>query len=345
MCLSAQDGTLNFWDPTKADATAPVSRLRGHAAPITSLALDVKTGGIVSADAGGRVVAWRPRDDGRTLYDSAVLEGDLPSKKATGALNQMGACACARLHPAPSNAPLGAGVAVSGGELAVISWDDKLRIGDAVSGAIRATLPLPGQPKGVAVSEVRHSQRIVVTGAAVIVFHGATVAATVDAPWAPTCVDVTVDGSLVAVGGKDKKIHFFRVAADGALTADGETKECTGELSVVGFSPDGTLVAGGDAVREVRLYSTAAGKETLKSSRWMNHTTRVTGLKFSPDGRYIATVSTDRRLCIWDPAADAPKLSIDLANPVPFAGVVWADATTIWTLGVDGVATRRVLTL
>jgi WD repeat-containing protein 1 (actin-interacting protein 1) len=318
--LCAQDGTLNLWDPSKADAAAPVSRVRGHAAPVTSIAYDLKTGSIVSADVGGRVVVSRPRDEGRTVYDSAVVEGDLPTKKATG-------------------------VAVAGGEMAVISWDDKLRIGDAVTGAIRATLPLPGQPKGVAVSEARPTQRVVVTGAAVLVFNAGALAATVDAPWAPTCVDVTADGSLVGVGGKDKKIHFFHAAADGSLTADGETKECTGELSVVGFSPDGSLVAGGDAVREVRLYSTAAGKETLKSSRWMNHTTRVTGLKFSPDGRFIATVSTDRRLCVWDPATDAPKLSVDLANPVPFAGVVWADPTTIWTLGVDGVATRRVLTL
>lgn len=234
---------------------------------------------------------------------------------------------------------------MSGSTVAVISWDDKLRLGDAATGEIKAVLATPGQPKGVALSPGRPSQRAVATGSHVLIVHGSEVAKSLEAAWGPTCVDASADGSLIAVGGKDKKVHFFTVAADGTLAPDGETKECGGEITVVGFSPDGSMVAAGDALREVRLYSSGAGKEAIKTSKWMNHTTRVTGLKWSPDGRHIATVSIDRRLCVWDPTSDVAKLSIDLAHPQPFAAVAWADATTVWTLGQDGIATRRVLTL
>jgi len=102
-------------------------------------------------------------------------------------------------------------------------------------------------------------------------------------------------------------------------------------------------VAAGDALREVRLYTSAG--EALISGRWMAHTTRVTGLKWSPSGSKIASVSTDRRLCIWDPSSESVLKAFDLAHPQPFAGVLWASEEVLWTLGTDGVAARRVLTL
>lgn len=309
------DGTLNIFDANTVSA-GPVRRLGGHQQPICCMDIDRTTGNIYTACMAGRTCLWKPTDEGRSIYEATVATGEVATKKATA-------------------------VAVAGNEYAVAAWDDKLRIGDAITGVLTATVPLGGQPKGLVVSLMAADVRIVPTGSAVLVIKGSAIATTVPAAWGPTCVDISTDGRIVAVGGNDKKIHVYKL--DGtSLTETGETKEASGAVSAVAISPDGTMVAGGDALREVRLYNTS-NCETLVSGRWMNHTTRVTGLKWSPSGAVLASVSTDRRLCLWHPKEDSPKLSIDLANPQPFVGCVWANETDLWTLGSDGVAVLRKL--
>jgi WD repeat-containing protein 1 (actin-interacting protein 1) len=311
------DGTLNVFNAADVGA-GPVRRITGHQQPTVCMDLDRATGLIYTACMAGRTCVWRPVDEARTTYEATLATGEVATKKA-------------------------AAIAVAGKEVAVAAWDDKLRIGDAVTGVLTATVPLGGQPKGLAVSPAAPDVRIVPTGSAVLVIKGSAVAATVAAAWGPTCVDISADGSIVAVGGADKKVHVYRLSGS-SLVEEGETKEAGAAISCVAISPDGATVAAGDALREVRLY-TVATRETLVSGRWMNHTTRVTGLKWSPSGAVIASVSTDRRLCVWDPKADQARLSIDLANPHPFVACAWASETDLWTLGSDGVASLRKLTL
>jgi WD repeat-containing protein 1 (actin-interacting protein 1) len=314
------DGTLNFITAGGADAGSyAVSRtLGGHQAPATVVDIDRATGRLYSGDMGGRVVMWVPRGEG-AVFDATVATGDVPAKKVSA-------------------------LAVAGGQLAVGSWDDKLRVGDATTGALKATIALPGQPKGVAASAAAPDVRVVATGSAVVVTSGGAIAQTVDAAWGPTCVAISDDGATVAVGGTDKRVHLYKLAPGGALTAGPVTPEASAAVSVVAVSPDGSKVAMGDATREVRLYASADGS-ALVSGRWMAHTTRVTGLKWSPSGHLLASVSSDRRVAIWDPASDAVKKTFDLAHPQPFASVVWASDDALWTLGTDGVLVRRVLVL
>lgn len=309
------DGTLNIFDAANV-SNGPIRKVTGHQQPTCCIDIDRTTGNLYTACMGGRTCVWKPTDEARTTYEATVATGEVATKKASA-------------------------IAVAGNEYAVAAWDDKLRIGDASTGVLTATVPLGGQPKGLAVSLMAADVRIVPTGSAILVVKGSSVATTVPAAWGPTCVDISTDGRIVAVGGNDKKIHVFKL--DGTtLTETGETKETGAAISAVAISPDGTMVAGGDALREVRLYTTN-NCEALISGRWMNHTTRVTGLKWSPSGAVLASVSTDRRLCIWDPKSDSPKLSIDLANPQPFVSCVWANETDLWTLGSDGVAVLRKL--
>jgi WD40 repeat protein len=304
------DGTLNVFNAADI-ATGPVRRITGHQQPAVCMDVDASTGNIYTACMAGRTCVWRPLNDSRTMFEATVATGEVATKKA-------------------------AAIAVAGGELAVAAWDDKLRIGDATTGVLKASVALGGQPKGLAVSSAAPDVRVVPTGSAVLVVKGAAIATTVAAAWGPTCVDISPDGTIVAVGGNDKKVHIFRLAGT-SLTEEGETKEAGAAISCVAVAPDGKTVAAGDALREVRLYDTAT-RDALVSGRWMNHTTRVTGLKWSPSGKVLASVSTDRRLCIWDPKADSPKLSVDLANPHPFVSCSWASETDLWTLGSDGVA-------
>jgi len=317
------DGTLNYLTPTAAAAAGepPAQRISGHAAAAQYIDFDASTGEIVTGDLAGRVCVWRAVDEARTTYVARALTGDVPTKKV-------------------------AGVAAARGEVAVIAWDDKLRVGEAAGGALGAALPLPAQPKGLALPAAAAGLRFVVTAGALLAFRAgaAAPAATLPLAYGATCLDCTPDGARLAVGGKDRRIHLYRFAGD-AFAADGETGEFAGELSVVALHPGGETVAGGDAVREVRLYATAAGCAGLRTDAWVFHTTRVTGLRWSPSGRALASVSTDRRICVWDPAAKEPRLVQDLAAPSPFAGCAWADDTTLWTVAIDGVGRRHALPL
>lgn len=317
------DGTLNYVDAKSAGGADGITRkVKGHQAPACVFDFDLKTGKFYSGDMSGRACIWNPLDETRTHFSATVATGEVANKKLSG-------------------------IAVAGDEFATVAWDDKLRIGDAVTGVMKAAVSVKGQPKGVVASAADPTLRVVATGQAVILFRAEKQVCDVDASsWNPTCIDMSADGKLIAVGGKDKKVHFFKVT-ETSLTPFGQTKEAGAEISVVSISPDGTQCAAGDGLREVRLYSTAGegDKEALVSGRWMNHTTRVTGAKWSPDGKHIATVSSDRRICIWDPKSTAVKLSFDLAHPQPYCGVLWADENTIWTLGIDGVFVRKTLAL
>jgi WD40 repeat protein len=318
------DGTLNVFNAADV-AAGPVSRIEGHQQPANCLEVDRASGNVYTACAGGRLCVWRPLDEARTLYEAKVARGEVATKKA-------------------------AAVCLSGGCVAIAAWDDKLRIGDAVTGELQRSVALGAQPKGVAACGLVPGVFVVATGQAVLCVRAADgkVLCTVPCAWAPTCVDAAEGALVVCVGGGDKRVHVFALGADGASLAEqGEaTKEAPAAISVVAVAKDGATVAAGDAQREVRLYPTAAAsKEALKTGKWMNHTTRVTGLKWSPSGKWLASVSTDRRLCVWAPDQDQAVLSLDLAGPQPFTACAWADETSLWLLGSDGVATKKTITL
>lgn len=235
------------------------------------------------------------------------------------------------------------GVATVGGALAVVAWDDKLRLGDATTGVLKMTVALPGQPKGVAISAADPSTTIAVVTASIIVVKGGAALEPLAVPYGATCVGISHDGSRVAVGGADKRVHLYSLdAASGALTHVFETPEAGAAINVVSFSPDGNLLAAGDALRDVQLFNGVTGN-VLISRRWVNHTTRITGLSWSPNGRLLASVASDRRLCIWEPASESLKKEFELVHPQPLAGVAWSSNEALWTLGADGVATHRVV--
>ena len=320
---TSMDGTLNVFDAA-AVGGGPLRRVQGHSAPALCLEVDPASGRVYTGCAGGRVCLWSAMDEARSAYAAATCGAPLPNPHA------------------PTKKVVA--LALAGGGLAAAAWDDTVRLGDAATGAWSATVKLPGQPRGLTASPAAPELRFAVTAAAVLALTPAGIAHTLPAPYRPTCVDVSRDGALLAVGGEDKRLHLYAVGPGGALSELGETREANAAVSAVAISPDGRSVAVGDAGREVRLFD-AGSREATVSGRWMAHTTRVTGLRWSPSGRHLASVASDRRLCVWEPGADSPRLAQDLAHAAPFAAVAWASDTELWTLGTDGVGVKRSLAL
>lgn len=301
-------GALNFF---RAGETEPFRVVVGHQAPINALAFDESTSRLVTVCSAGRVLHWTPSGPGADQLTAAPFLGEHHGGKATA-------------------------VVVSGGQVATIGWDDRLRIADGATGDLIAVVPVGAQPRSVAVGVSRPHIRVVATSSVVKVFANERLAFEEPAAYAPTVVAVAPGSDLVAVGGEDRKVHFYRLAVDGSLAAAFETREAAGAISALAFSPDGALLAGGDATRDVRLYNTSDGA-CLNSGKWVSHTTRVTSIAWSPSGDRLVSVGTDRRVCIWSPTSDDPVHKIELAHEKPLSGVAWQREGVFWTLSTDGV--------
>lgn len=109
----------------------------------------------------------------------------------------------------------------------------------------------------------------------------------------------SLDGETLAVGGTDKRIHFYR-AADGeylrSLTGH------TGAVTALAYYPDGSMLASASKDRTVRLWR-MSDAQALKALE--GHAAWVEGTAFLARGTRLATVGADHTLRIWD--LSAPK--------------------------------------
>ena len=151
-------------------------------------------------------------------------------------------------------------VAVSGNTLVTAGLDD----------AVRMTTPLTADSLAIATKLEKAPRDLAVAGDisvvasvdSVVVFRAGAKVATVAAPWETSSVAINNNGSIVAVGGKDNKIHIFALAGN-TLTA-GTVISATGSVDAVSFSPNGQRLAAGDSNRNVFLYN-VAGKRLYPS--------------------------------------------------------------------------------
>lgn len=298
---------------------ADVKTITGHVAPATCLAYDASSHSIVSGDLDGRVVLWTPQDDAHTAYVGSVAGGDGHTGKVSFAV-------------------------ASSGKFATVAFDDTLRVGDFASGSFTSAVPLEEQARALSTSAAAPDFFLVATSKKVSVFSASAEVASVDAAWGPTCVDVAAvagaDGVLVAVGGEDKKVHFFHLdAASGALTEAGtNATELRAAVHRVAIAPDASVVAAADTVKEIKLLEASGEFKNIVSGRWTKHSTKPVALAWNSTGTVLASVAADRRMAFWSPSKKTGALEArDLAHFQPYLGMAWAGShDAVWTVGSDG---------
>ncbi len=106
------------------------------------------------------------------------------------------------------------------------------------------------------------------------------------------------DGSMLASGGSDRLIHFYRTT-DGQLlkTFNAAAPEIHGNaIENIAFSPNGTILASA-SYRKVEIWRVSDGAllNTLT-----NHTDWVLSLAFSQEGNYLASGSFDTKILLWN---------------------------------------------
>lgn len=200
----------------EANPGRPKQIIMGHQVAIEALAYNPATDSLWSSDRDGKVIGW-DRLDGRNHRFSGA-----PHKSRVF------------------------GLSVLDGKLISISLDDTVKISDIASGQYHAGVKLSSQPSGV---DAAGGWIAISTREGVSLLKGDKIVAENKFSYGPTSVAVSKDGSVVVVGGGDKKIHVYD--NNGGKLAEKYTVEHNGALCCVAISDNGKWIAGGDADRDV----------------------------------------------------------------------------------------------
>jgi hypothetical protein len=107
-------------------------------------------------------------------------------------------------------------------------------------------------------------------------------------------LDISPDGTLVALGGPGRSVKVFRVA-DGELAAT--LRKHTDWIFSIAFSPDGLLLATGDRFGALMVWEAGTGKEFLTLR---GHVGAVNDLAWSSDSNRLLSAGQDGTLRFWD---------------------------------------------
>ncbi|MFM7118222.1 MAG: c-type cytochrome domain-containing protein [Planctomycetota bacterium] len=106
--------------------------------------------------------------------------------------------------------------------------------------------------------------------------------------------DISLDHSLVALGGPQKVVRVYSTA-DGALRY--EIRKHTEWVTAIAFSPDGVLLASGDRNGGAFVWEADTGNPYLELK---GHTDRITDVSWRLDSNLIATSSQDATIRTWE---------------------------------------------
>lgn len=152
---------------------------------------------------------------------------------------------------------------------------------------------------------------------------------TIDSGWevVHTCVALSPEGTLLALGGADGEVRVFGPEA----SLVGRFKAHGAWVSAVAFSPDGSMIATGGADETVKLWRVDG---VPLGPVLHGHTDVVTALSFSTEGDVIVTGAADATVRLWDSHGlllRAVRAHRSDANGVAFVGL----GDVVATAGAD----------
>ena len=192
--------------------------------------------------------------------------------------------------------------------LASGSWDNTVRLWDAVTGAHRRTLTghmnavlsVVFSPNGRALASGSFDKTIrlwnAVTGAHRLTLTGHT-------DWVYS-VAFSPDGQTLASGSDDHTVRVWNVDTGvHRWTITGHT----GPVRSVAFSLNGDTLASGSFDKTVRLWDAVTGEHRRTLT---GHTDWVYSVAFSPDGRTLGSGSWDRSIRLWNAVTGAHRRTL-----------------------------------
>ena len=232
---------------------------------------------------------------------------------------------------------------VQGDTLIATAEDDTITFSPKDGGALTNAVKLESQPRSV--SAASGDLAAVAMQNHVALFKGGKCVFT--APNAGgfeglSCA-IKSDGSEVAVGGTDSKIHIFTVDGE-TLVAKQEVASKTNVHSL-DYSPDGAMLAAGEKSRQVKCYDATSYEQISDTLRWKWHTAMVNCVKWSPDSQHLLSGSLDTNIYVWSIAKPAAKILVRAAHPTANVNALaWTSNNTFMSSGNDGCVRSWSLT-
>lgn len=302
LATASGDGVLRIWS---TDSAAEVARLRGHTAPIWSVAAAPGTAWVATGSADGSVRTWDAdfdvaplvRGSGRMLAvnyapdqslvatamaDSMAMLWDAGTLRRRGVLRK----AVGRVNDVQFSP--------DAGTVAGACDDGTVQLWDATTCERRSWI----KP---------HERRIY-------------------------SVDFSPDGGQLATAAEDRTVRIWSLVEGRAV---GEPLKHPGRAFCAAYSPDGSLLATACEDRVARLWRVIDGREIRT---FPNHEGAVNWITFSADGRLVATACSDGAVRIWE--ADSGQLVVVLTGP---SRQIWKvafspDARRVAAVSADGTA-------
>ncbi|KAI6177442.1 Actin-interacting protein 1 [Aphelenchoides bicaudatus] len=298
-------GFLSYIDPS----TGAVEKvIKGHNKPITSMTLSADKQFLFTADFEGSITRWETK---------------------TGASE--------RLEPSPHKAQISGLALTADGTLVSVAWDDTIafteKVFDSIENVKSEKQKLASQPRGISLSG---DVAAIIGHRHVFIYVKKELKATVDFDNDGSCVGVSKDGKLVAVGSQDSKVRVYEVGSGHQLT-EKKTITHAGAITSVQFSHDNVYLAVTDAVRRVVPYKISDDYKQASEKDWTFHTARVNCAAFSPNNRYVASAGLDTNINVYDlqKSGEHPLVFRGAHQMSPINGIAWLDDKTLLTVGQD----------
>jgi len=146
----------------------------------------------------------------------------------------------------------------------------------------------------------------------------------------PSCLSISPNNKLLAVGSSDKKIRIYSIEKEIKEIYVIEDKHSQ-KITSIKFSPNGKLLAAGDSSREIIVYDTDNWKE--KYTELTYHASSVTDMCWSPNSTYLVSGSVDKTIIVWD-FEQKKRISIQ-AHLLGVKSVSFVDGNTVISAGGD----------
>jgi len=153
-----------------------------------------------------------------------------------------------------------------------------------------------------------------------------------------TSIAVTKNGTQVAIGANDGKLHLFDILSkpDDKIQIQ-EFDICQnlsqGAIVSLAFNTDGTMLAMGNTNSAVVVYNLKT-KQFL-ANNWVFHNACVNLLLLSPSQRYIASASLDTHIYIWSLDKPGSRICIRRAHRESVVGIRFIKEDLLASVGQD----------
>ncbi|XKL59558.1 hypothetical protein PGB90_000574 [Kerria lacca] len=296
----ALSGFISYLDVN--NPKKPIRIIKGHNKPITMLTLSPNGKTIFTGSHDGIVTSWNSES------------GENERVQGNGHGNQIN------------------GTKASGEYVYTCGIDDKLKEIEIVNNVYTSfEKKLGSQPRGM---DVIDNIIVVATVKEIIIFENKIQIITLPVSYEPSCVALTSDKNIVAVGGSaDNTVHIYNLTSIG-LNTKHELKHL-GAITDCLFSPNDEYLVVSDTYRKVVLYKVPEF-ELAHKKEWRVHNARVNCVAWSPNSLLVASGGLDTSIVIWSIKEPSKHTIIKNAHSQSqITRLVWIDNNTLVSVGQD----------